>query len=54
MPPKKRKSATSAEPEPAKLSVAQLKEELKKRDCSCSGNKAELVSRLEDAISGKV
>ena len=55
MPPKKRQaaSATAATSiDPSKLKVAELKEELEKRGLDTSGKKAELVSRLEDALSG--
>ena len=52
MPPKKR-AAEAADLDPSKLSVAQLKEELKKRGCAYAGNKAQLVSRLEDALNGR-
>ena len=52
MPPEKR-TAETADLDSSKLSVAQLKEELKKRGCTCTGNKAQLVSRLEDALNGK-
>ena len=53
MPPKKR-TAEAADLDPSKLSVAQLKEELKKRGCAYTGNKAQLVSRLEDALNGEL
>ena len=55
MPPKKRQadSTTAATSiDPSKLKVAELKEELEKRGLDTSGKKAELVSRLEDALSG--
>ena len=53
MPPKKRSAAAAkADPDPTKLSVAQLKEELKKRGCPCSGAKAELISRLQEKLDG--
>ena len=56
MPPKKRQAAgataAAASIDPSKLKVAELKEELEKRGLDTSGKKAELVSRLEDALSG--
>ena len=58
MPPKKRQAASgststaAASIDPSKLKVAELKEELEKRGLDTSGKKAELVSRLEDALSG--
>ena len=51
MPPKKR--AATANLDPSKLKVAELKEELEKRGLDTSGKKADLVSRLEDALSGE-
>ena len=52
MPPKKR-TAEATNVDPSKLTVAQLKDELKKRGCAFAGNKAQLISRLEDALNGK-
>ena len=56
MPPKKRQTAArvgaTASLDPSKLKVAQLKNELEKRGLDSSGKKADLVSRLEDALSG--
>ena len=52
MPPKKRSAAASADIDPSKLSVAQLKAELKKRGCPCAGAKADLVSRLQETLNG--
>ena len=57
MPPRKRKQqvadpvASTSDVCPAKLKVAELKEELEKRGLDSTGKKAELVSRLEDAIN---
>lgn len=53
MPPKKRQAVATASIDPSKLKVAELKEELEKRGLDSSGKKAELVSRLEDALSGE-
>eukprot|EP01125_Pyxidicula_operculata_P002817 TRINITY_DN1264_c2_g1_i3.p1 TRINITY_DN1264_c2_g1~~TRINITY_DN1264_c2_g1_i3.p1 ORF type:complete len:379 (-),score=133.74 TRINITY_DN1264_c2_g1_i3:105-1241(-) len=38
---------------PEKLNVAQLKEELSKRNFPVSGKKADLIERLKEALSGK-
>lgn len=57
MPPRKRKQpatepeSVTADLDPAKLKVAELKEELEKRGLDSTGKKADLVSRLEDAIN---
>lgn len=53
MPPKKRQAVATASIDPSKLKVAELKKELEKRGLDSSGKKAELVSRLEDALSGE-
>lgn len=57
MPPRKRKQqaaepmASASDVDPAKMKVAELKEELEKRGLDSTGKKADLVSRLEDALN---
>ena len=57
MPGKKRANpaaASGSSLEPAKMKVGELKDELEKRGLDTTGKKAELVSRLEDAMKGKL
>jgi len=61
MPARKRKQptedestddATKTAKEPAKMTVTELRKELQARSLGTTGKKAELVSRLEDAMKG--
>jgi len=62
MPARKRKQVAEEEStddackesakEPAKMTVAELRKELQTRNLDTTGRKAELVSRLEDALKG--
>ena len=62
MPARKRRQVTEEEctedanketaKEPAKMTVAELRKELQARSLDTTGKKAELVSRLEDAMKG--
>ena len=63
MPPRKRKQAARQEPtldpssssssvEPAKMTVAALREELDSRGLDTRGKKAELVARLQAELAG--
>ena len=57
MPPRKRKekaepSSSSSDLNPAKMKVAELRDELESRGLDTSGKKAELAARLEAALGG--
>lgn len=53
MPPKKRATPPGSGVEPSKMKVGDLKEELEKLGLETLGKKADLVSRLEDALKNQ-